>query len=122
MVEYSTKKRHEILNGKIRANYGHSVQNKIVKYPVKPPEFLYHGTVENNLNNIMEKGLLPMERQYVHLSIDKKTAEIFGRRKKGNLVILTIKAKEAFLNDIKFYKEENDIWLSDQIPSIYIAD
>ncbi|MBK7988191.1 MAG: RNA 2'-phosphotransferase [Ignavibacteria bacterium] len=122
MVELSEKKRHQILNGKIKAYYGHSVENKISKYPAEPPEFLYHGTVKNSLKNILEKGLLPIERQYVHLSIDRITAEIVGRRRKGDLVILTIKAKEAFLNNVQFYKEENDIWLSDLIPSKYIVE
>ncbi len=122
MVELSEKKRHQILNGKIRAYYGHSVKDKILKYPVEPPEFLYHGTVQNSLTDILEKGLLPMERQYVHLSIDRSTAEMVGRRRKGDLVILTIRAKEAFLNNIRFYKEENGIWLSDPIPSKYIVE
>ena len=122
MVELSEKKRHQILNGKIRACYGHSVNNKILKYPDEPPEFLYHGTVQNNLINIIEKGLLPMERQYVHLSIDKETAALAGSRRNGELVILTIRAKEAFLNNIQFYKEENGIWLSDPIPSKYIVN
>ena len=45
-----------------------------------------------------------------------------GRRRKGNLVILTIRAKEAFLNNTQFYKEENGIWLSNPIPSKYIIE
>ncbi|WP_367916668.1 RNA 2'-phosphotransferase [Leadbetterella sp. DM7] len=109
MVELSEKKRHQILNGKIRAYYGHSVKDKILKYPVEPPEFLYPGTVQNSLTDILEKGLLSMERQYVHLSIDRSTAEMVGSRRKEDLVILTIRAKEAFLNNIQFYKEENGI-------------
>jgi putative RNA 2'-phosphotransferase len=121
MVKLSEKKRHQILNGKIRAYYGHSVENKILKYPVEPPEFLYHGTTQNNLIDILKKGLLPMKRQYVHLSIDRNTAEIVGSRRTGDLVILTIKAKEAFFNNIQFYKEENGIWLSEPIPSKYIV-
>lgn len=55
MVKLSEKKRHQILNGKIRAYYGHSVENKILKYPVEPPEFLYHGTTQNNLIDILKK-------------------------------------------------------------------
>ncbi|KIE18330.1 hypothetical protein DS62_11770, partial [Smithella sp. SC_K08D17] len=97
-------------------------ENKILKYAVEPPEFLYHGTVQNSLINILKKGLLPMGRQYVHLSIDRSTAEMVGSRRKGDLVVLTIRAKEAFLNNIQFYKEENGIWLSDQIPSKYIVE
>ena len=122
MVELSEKKRHQILNGKIRAYYGHSLENKILKCPAEPPEFLYHGTTQGSLNSIVEKGLLPMERQYVHLSVDEKTAGIVGSRRKGKLVILKVKAKDAFLNNIQFYKEENGIWLSDSIPSKYISD
>lgn len=62
-----------------------------------------------------------MGRQYVHLSIDKNTATTVGSRRKGELVVLTVKAKEAFLGKIQFYKEENGIWLSDSIPSKYIS-
>ena len=122
MVEFSEKKRHQILNGKIRAYYRHSIKSEILKHSVEPPQFLYHGTTKNSLNCIVEKGLLPMERQYVHLSVDKKTAAIVGSRKKGKLVVLKVKAKEAYLNSIQFYKEENGIWLSDPIPSKYITD
>jgi len=122
MVELSEKKRHQILNGKIRAYYGHSVKDKILKYLVEPPEFSYHGTVQNSLNDILEKGLLSMERQYVHLSIDRSTAEMVGSRRKGDSVILTIRANEAFLNNIQFYKEENGTWLSEPIPSKYIVE
>lgn len=63
-----------------------------------------------------------MDRQYVHLSVDKMTAKIIGSRRKGELVILKIKAQEAYTNHIQFYKEINDIWLSDSIPSKHIID
>ncbi|ULQ52153.1 RNA 2'-phosphotransferase [Flavihumibacter fluvii] len=120
MVEMSEKKRHQILNGKIRAYYGHSTEYRILKYSVEPPDFLFHGTIQSRLVSVEEKGLLPMKRQYVHLSIDKKTAAIAGGRRGGELVIFKVKAKEAFLNNIHFYKEENGIWLSDPIPPKYI--
>lgn len=120
MVELSEKKRHQILNGKIRANYGHSIRERIIKCPVEPPEFLYHGTIQRNLNSIMEKGLLPMERQYVHLCIDESTSKIVGGRRKGDLIILKVQAKNAFLNGVEFYKETNGIWLSNPVPSKFI--
>jgi len=120
MVELSDKKRNQILDGRIRANYGHSIEDKILKDPAEPPEFLYHGTIQSSLDSILEKGLLPMSRQYVHLSMDERSAAIVGSRRKGKLVILKVKARDASLNNIQFYKEENGIWLSDPIPSKYI--
>ena len=44
MIEKSEKKRHQILNGKIKAYYGHSIPIRIVKEEKMPPEVLYHGT------------------------------------------------------------------------------
>jgi putative RNA 2'-phosphotransferase len=122
MVELSEKRRYQILNGKIRAYYGHSIGNKILKQPVEPPQFLYHGTTKDRLNSIIEIGLLSMERQYVHLSVNENTAAIVGKRRKGELVVLKVRAKEAYLSNIQFYKEESGIWLSDSIPSKYIIN
>jgi putative RNA 2'-phosphotransferase len=120
MVNSSQKKRHQIIDGKIRAYYGHSLKTKILKPEIEPPQYLYHGTIKANLDKIMENGLLPMERQFVHLSEDEITAELVGKRRVGILIILKVKAKKAFLDNIKFYKEENGIWLSDPIPPKYI--
>lgn len=120
MVEKSEKKRHQILDGKIRAYYGHSIKEKIIKQSSEPPLLLYHGTKQNNLKNIKEKGLLPMNRQYIHLSINEETAKIIGSRKKGETVIIKIKAKEAFDVGIIFYEENNGIWLAESICSKYL--
>lgn len=121
IIEKSEKKRFQIVNDKIRAYYGHSTDEKIVKHQQVPPDILYHGTSTNNIDSIMIKGLLPMDRQYVHLSEDKATAEIVAnRRKKSEVCILTIHARQAHENGIAFYREENGIWLSDLIESKYI--
>ncbi|MDO5132548.1 MAG: RNA 2'-phosphotransferase [Eubacteriales bacterium] len=66
---------------RIRANQGHSIPGVLIEMekPV-PPEYLYHGTLEESLPSIMEKGLLPMSRQYVHISPDYETAICVGSR------------------------------------------
>jgi putative RNA 2'-phosphotransferase len=120
MIESSEKKRHQISNGKIRAYYGHSVEIDILKCPVEPPNFLYHGTTKSIWDSITEKGLLPMGRQYVHFSSDERDAKIVGSRKKGDLLILKVESKEAYIDHIQFYKEENGVWLSKEIPLKYI--
>lgn len=121
MVEKSEKRRHQIINGKIRAYYGHSLTEKIIKNKEIPPDILYHGTISTSIDSIMVKGLLPQQRQYVHLSMDMETAQKVGARRNGDVKILSIKAQEAYTKgNINFYKEENSIWLSDAIPSKYI--
>lgn len=63
MIENSDKKRHELVDGKIRAIYGHSIPKKIVKESTEPPVILYHGTASRFIKSIKDKGLLPKGRQ-----------------------------------------------------------
>jgi putative RNA 2'-phosphotransferase len=120
MIETSEKKRHEILDGKIRALYGHSTPNRIKIQEYKPPEFLYHGTVNRFLDQIKKNGLLPKSRQYVHLSTDIKTAQLVGKRRDKKPIILKIYSGKAYEEGIKFYHGNENIWLADKIESKYI--
>ena len=74
IIKISEKKRHELKDGKIRALYGHTVPSHIRKETVVPPDILYHGTSHKAYEIIMDSGLKPMSRQYVHLSTDIETA------------------------------------------------
>ncbi len=93
---------------------------KIVKEKKAPPEILYHGTARRFLNSILEKGLLPEERQYVHLSQDVETAHSVGMRHDMKPCILKIDAKQAWKEGIAFYYGNEKVWLADEIPSKYI--
>ena len=121
MIEKSDKKRHEISAGKIRAVYGHSTQQKISKEATIPPKILYHGTASRFMDKIMKKGLLPQERQYVHLSSDVETVILVGQRRDDEPVLLKINALEAWNEGIKFYFANEKIWLADYIPNKYIS-
>lgn len=120
MIEQSEKTRHEISNGKIRALYGHSTPARIKLEEKKPPEILFHGTAKRFIDNIKKNGLLPMNRQYVHLSVDIETAKIVGKRRDSEPVILKIYSCKAFEDGIKFYHGNDNIWLADKIDSKYM--
>lgn len=120
MIEKSEKKRHELVGGKIRAFYGHSMPIKILKEDKMPPNVLYHGTARRFVESISKNGLLPQSRQYVHLSQDIETAEKVGKRHDDKACILIIDAKTAWNDGIKFYFGNEKVWLADAIPSIYI--
>ena len=105
---------------KIRANQGHSVAVDLELKPVAPPEFLWHGTASRFLGSIMQEGLKPMSRQYVHLSPDAETARKVGLRH-GKPVILQISAGEMAQEGFRFYRAENGVWLTDTVPVRYIS-
>jgi putative RNA 2'-phosphotransferase len=121
MIAHSPKKRYELNDNRIRALYGHSMEKKIRKIPSEPPEMLYHGTSRKAATVILEKGLLPMGRQYVHLSRDLKTARLVGRRKDEKPVILKVLAGKAHRHGITFYIGYEEVWLADYVPETFIT-
>jgi putative RNA 2'-phosphotransferase len=120
MISNSAKNRFELYEGKIRALYGHSLPEKVLKVPAEPPAVLFHGTSSRLTNQIKHEGLKPMRRQYVHLSVDEQTALQVAKRKEETSVILTVFAIKAYRNGIKFYQGNKITWLADYIPSEYL--
>ncbi|HEX3045548.1 MAG TPA: RNA 2'-phosphotransferase [Bacillota bacterium] len=120
MIQQSDKQRFEIKDGRIRALYGHSIPQKITMEVKEPPAILYHGTARRFLDNIKAKGLMPMGRNYVHLSVDIETAILVGKRRDSKPVILTIEAGRAFACGVKFYRGNENTWLADAIEPRFI--
>ena len=123
VVETNDKKRF-IFNEdktKIRANQGHSIEIDLALIPQQPPDFLYHGTAQSNLDSILENGIEKRNRQQVHLSQDKETATKVGMRH-GKPLILTIKTGKMFEDGILFYLSENNVWLTDFVNAKYISN
>ena len=120
-VRTDDKGRFELSRGYVRALYGHSFAVKILKPEAAPPDVLYHGTSHKAADLILKGGLLPMGRQYVHLSPDVEMAFKFGRRKDHDPVILKIDAARASKDGIAFYVGNDITWLADQVPSQYIT-
>ncbi len=120
MIESSEKRRHEIENGRIRAIYGHSIPQKLSFHPSSPPKMLFHGTSPIFVESIKQHGLKPMNRQYVHLSVDEAMAKEVGRRKSKEAVILRVNATVAFQMGVAFYECNDKVWLADFVPSEFI--
>lgn len=121
IVKTDSKGRYEILDDKIRTLYGHSLKKEILKLPCEPPEILYHGTTEKAFNEIIKSELNHQQRQKVCLSINIDTAKDVAYRRTKNPFIIKVYARRAFLDGINFYKETDDIWLSDNIPYHYLT-
>jgi len=122
IVDTNDKKRFAFNNDKtkIRANQGHSITTIDLKLePIEPPEYLYHGTVGKFMQAIKVDGLQKMSRQHVHLTSELETAVKVGNRR-GQAIILTIKAKEMHEKGNPFYQSENGVWLTDTVPAEFI--
>lgn len=120
MIATATKRRHELDGDRIRASYGHSLPGRIQKRPAQPPARLFHGTAPETWALIEANGLLPMRRQFVHLSVDRQTAVLVGGRKSANPIILAIDADAADSAGVMFYEGNDLVWLADNVPAPFI--
>lgn len=103
----------------IRANQGHSVKVKLDFKEIAAPPILYHGTVEQFIESIKKKGLLPQKRHHVHLSKDIETATKVGERR-GKPIILKVDAQKMQDAGFRFYISDNGVYLTDSVPKRYI--
>lgn len=103
----------------IRANQGHSLSVDLALVPVQPPALLYHGTATRFLSSIQREGLLPRNRQHVHLSHDRETAHAVGKRH-GKPVVLTVQAETMWGSGRAFYQATNGVWLTDTVPPQFL--
>jgi putative RNA 2'-phosphotransferase len=104
----------------IRANQGHSVPVELGLTPVPPPELLYHGTGSAVLESILATGLNRGGRHHVHLSADEQTARRVGSRRAGPVVILTVDAAAMARDGYEFFRSDNGVWLTDEVPAPYL--
>jgi putative RNA 2'-phosphotransferase len=92
----------------IRANQGHGIEVDLQLEERKPPEVLYHGTVERFLPSILESGLLRGRRHHVHLPKDVETARKVGARR-GKPVILQVDAGRMYQDGHKLLLSANGV-------------
>lgn len=121
MIAVAPKQRHELSEDRIRARYGHSVPGRVRQEPEPEPGTLFHGTTRTALAAIRREGLLPRQRQYVHLATRPDLAHQIGARRDRSPVVLEIDGAAAATAGVLFYRAGDDIVLTDHVPAAFIT-
>lgn len=103
----------------IRARQGHSVAVELGYEAAVPPELLFHGTPERNVDAIRQAGLLKGRRHHVHLSEDAALAMKVGQRR-GKSVLLTVRAAAMHAAGHVFFRTGNGVWLAEHVPAEFL--
>ena len=121
IVRADKKQRYSFNEDKtlIRANQGHSIPVDVELPAAIPPETLWHGTGEKYVASIVQQGLIPKGRLYVHLSSDAATATKVGSRH-GKPVLYIVKTKEMYDDGYSFFLSKNGVWLTKEVPVKYL--
>lgn len=114
------KVRFEIdeVQDRMRATHGHSFV-VVPDAPGVPPAVLYHGTATRFVDAIKAQGLLPMQRQFVHLSAEEATALDVAQRH-GKPVLIRIATAPLLAAGWVFYQTSDMVWLTRAIPAEFL--
>jgi putative RNA 2'-phosphotransferase len=119
LAESDPKRRYEIADNKIRARYGHSVDVDL-DHPENSLPRLYYGASEEEADRILEIGLKPASQRYVHLSTTPEKAWHVATFRTGNPRVIQADAAAAQKEGVKMMVVNEDIVISDTIPSKFL--
>lgn len=117
IVDATEKKRFEIVEGKIRARYGHSFRVDLGLDPVEPPAKLFKGVHPRELEATLSSGLKPFDRQYVHLSYDADVAAQLGR---GGNAVVSVDGPSAYAAGVEFF-DCGPTMLTELVPAEFLT-
>ncbi len=120
LVVTDEKGRYEIRNGKIRATYGHTVDVEPDLPKSTPPDELYYGSSHEEAGRIEDIGLVPSDKNKVHLSESSKTAIEVASSSTEDPVLIVVRARKAQKEDIDIRKAAKHLWVADKIPPKYL--
>ncbi len=119
-VSDSEKQRFELIDGKVRATYGHSFPIDLADNATEPPPRLYCGAARDLARSMLRNGLNPRDRQYVHLSLTAEEAESVARRHDPAPALLIVDAQAAHDDGVVFY-QSGPLFLAESIPAKFLS-
>jgi putative RNA 2'-phosphotransferase len=106
--------RYEIVAGRIRALYGHSIA--IEAGPAsKPPERLYVGLSLEDAERALRHGLRGGRRRFLHLSTTPEEAAEAARRSGRHWAVLAVRSIEGWEEGVNFF-DRRVLWLTEELP------
>lgn len=119
VVNGSEKKRFELMDGKVRATYGHSFTVELGDPAADPPAKLFYGAARDLAQSMLRTGLKPRDRQYIHLSVSREEAESVARRHDPAPALLEIDVEAARREGVQFFSS-GPLYLAEFIPAKFL--
>ncbi len=120
LVATDEKNRYQYEDGEIRATYGHSVELDLDLPTEDIPDTLYAPTTEKESDLLLEGGLRPSDRTYVHLSGTYESAVEAGAVRSENPEILKVDAEAAMEDGEEIMEAGKDVFIAKEIKPDYL--
>ncbi len=115
------KGRYQVDGGMIRATYGHTIDIRLDDLALAEIDEFFYPVTEEEIDIILEGGLNPIDRKYVHLSGNMDKAIEAGKVRTEAPLILRIDGKKAKEDGVKIYHAGKEVYVTDRIDAKYIS-
>ncbi len=115
------KGRYQIENEHIRATYGHSIDVDLDLPSEDIPDTLFIPTTSKEADLLLEGGIKPSDRTYVHLSGTYESAVEAGSVRTDEPVILKVDAKKALDEGETIMKAGKEVYIAKEVPAEYLS-
>ncbi len=120
IMDTDDKGRYQLEDGLVRATYGHSLDLDLDLPTENIPSQLYYPTTEEEVDIILETGLHPSDRSYVHLSKTYEKAMEAGRVRVDHPIILVVDAEKAIEDGFEIMEAGTSVYITENVPSEYL--
>lgn len=120
LVATDPKDRYQIENEHLRATYGHSIDIDLDLPSEGIPDKIFLPTTSKEAELLLESGVKPSDRTYVHLSGTYESAVEAGAVRTDNPVILEVDAEKALEEGETIMKAGKEVYIAKEIPPDYL--
>ncbi len=121
LIATDKKGRYQMEGNHIRATYGHSIEVDLDLPTEDIPDVLYIPTTDKEAELLLEGGIKPSDRTYVHLSEEYDSAVGAGVVRTENPVILKVDTKEAIEAGETIMKAGKGVYITKRVEPEYLS-
>ncbi len=121
LIQTDPKGRYKFDEGRVMATYGHSIDVDLDLPTEDIPSILYYPTTEEECAILLEIGLKPADRQWVHMSDTLESAIEAGQVRTANPVIISVDAEKARGDGVVIKKAGKFVYITTEVPSEYLT-
>ncbi len=122
LITTDPKGRYQYKDGYIRATYGHTIDVDLDLPTDDIPEILYYPATEEEKDFLLETGLRPSGRIFVHMSSTLESAVEAGKVRTPRPVVFEINTAAAIESGVVIMHAAPRIYITKEIPPEFIKE
>jgi len=120
IADTDPKGRYQVEGNRVRATYGHSVDVELDHPTDDVPQSLFYPSNQEEIDMLLDNGITPSDRRYVHLSLTYEDAYNAGVHRTEDPQILEIDAAAALLSDVYIGQAGPTVFVTRGVPPDFI--